>query len=527
MGMKTPFELTSLKTLQRYHHTTLNAFGDGETLVEAVQRRPGMYGPNPIAYLSLLARRPTLTPGDLDEALINDRSLVRAAAFRGSVFLMPSEDYPIYFRALHDTLTSSGMSRLRSAGIDERALGVAATKLRAAAFTVQKTDRQIMEILYPARSNAINVDVEKLMLRKLCDIGVLARTTTKGWKGNQYNFALVEGWLGIETLEPDNVEPAKVELVRRYLRAYGPARIEDVSWWTGFTAVETRRLFESMGREIVRMPIDGLGEGLVTLRETADLIKKGGVPSPERVLFLPLWDAYTVGWRDRTRVVDPRFAPWVYDPQGNAASIIVEEGRAVGVWQFRDGDSITLEFHVFEPYNNRLNAVRLAAETHAGELARVAGARDMRVVERVLPPPLADRPAQSFLWPLGKDPVFRSDGELENPMDRRERAPNVMRTKFLDDERLSRPSDEVRKAKESGALPRMPTPPPAIALVELKREANDAMKASAAKVEKVVKVAKVAKVAKTPAPKPVAKQAKKVEKKAAAKPAPKATAKKH
>jgi len=95
MAGKGSFESTLLKTVQRYHHTTLNTFGDGETLVEAIHRRPGCYGPNPIAFLSLLARRPGLTLGDLDEALINDRSLVRATAFRGSMFLMPTEDYPV------------------------------------------------------------------------------------------------------------------------------------------------------------------------------------------------------------------------------------------------------------------------------------------------------------------------------------------------------------------------------------------------------------------------------------------------
>jgi hypothetical protein len=176
---------------------------------------------------------------------------------------------------------------------------------------------------------------------------------------------------------------------------------------------------------------------------------------------LPLWDAYPLGWRDRTRVVEPRFAPWVYDSQGNASSLIIEEGRAIGLWQFRDGDSITLEFHIFEPYNNRLNAVRLAAEGHAAELAKVAGARDVRVIERALPAPLSDRPAASFLWPLGKEPIFRhSDSDFDSPMDRRERTPNVLRSKFLDDERLVRPMVEEearREARKAGAKERATT----------------------------------------------------------------------
>ncbi|MCC7108022.1 MAG: winged helix DNA-binding domain-containing protein, partial [Deltaproteobacteria bacterium] len=195
MPVKGSYEVTSLRQLQRYHHSTLNTFSDGETLVEAIHKRPGIYGPNPIAYLSLLARRPTLTLGDMEEALINDRSLVRATAFRGSLFLLASEDYPLYFRALFDTLSSTGMSRLRSEGFDEEALKRFGEKLKGASFAMQKSDADIIAILFPGKERRPGVDVERTILRKLCDLGVLVRTTTKGWKGNQFNYALAEQWL--------------------------------------------------------------------------------------------------------------------------------------------------------------------------------------------------------------------------------------------------------------------------------------------------------------------------------------------
>jgi hypothetical protein len=539
MAAKGPFEMTTLRTVQRYHQTTLNTFGDGETLVEAVHRRPGLYAPNPIAYLSLLCRRPTITLGDLEEALINDRSLVRATAFRGSMFLLTADDYPVTFRALSETLAAAGMSKLRSAGIDEVALQNYTQKLRDAGFSVQQSEAQVLSVLFGGKPSRYSNDVEKTLLRKLCDLGVLVRTTSKGWKGNQFHFALTEHWLGTAPLSTENPEQARVDVVRRYLRGYGPARLEDIAWWTGLPALQVRQAMDVMGREVVRMPIDGLGEGLVALRETSDLIKKGGTSAPDRVLFLPLWDAYPLGWRDRTRVVDARFAPWVYDIQGNATSIICEEGRAIGVWQFRDGDAITLEFHLFEPYNNRLNAVRLAAEQYAHHLATVAGARDVRVVERVLPPPLADRPAASFLWPLGKDPVFRTtESDFDNPMDRRERSPNILRSKFLDDERLARPEGTDaprRRATPTAAtigvstlvnLPShktpapMPAPIPAQVVAATKHAtagAPPAVKAPAK--EPAAKPAKAAK-AKAPAAKPATKP------KAAAKPAAAKAAKK-
>ncbi|HEY4220470.1 MAG TPA: crosslink repair DNA glycosylase YcaQ family protein, partial [Myxococcota bacterium] len=279
MPAKGTFEATPLRQLQRYHHTTLNSFGDGETLVEAIHRRPGFYGPNPIAYLSLMARRPTLTLGDLEEALVNDRSLVRATAFRGSLFLLASEDYPLYFRALYDTLSTTGMSRLRSEGIDEAQLQRFADKLRgdgaSSSSGVSRQENEIIAALYPGKDRRPGVDVERTLLRKLCDIGVLVRTTSKGWKGNQFNYALAEQWLEGSSLVAEQVEQARVEVVRRYLRAYGPAKPEDVAWWTGLQLPDVRRVLDVLGREVVKFPVDGLGEGLVTLREVADQTRKG------------------------------------------------------------------------------------------------------------------------------------------------------------------------------------------------------------------------------------------------------------
>ena len=91
--------------------------------------------------------------------------------------------------------------------------------------------------------------------------------------------------------------------------------------------------------------------------------------------------------------------------------------------------AITLEFHVFEPYANRLNAIRLSADDYASSLARVAGSSDIRVIERALPATLAERPVASFMWPLGKEPVFQQPGNerIVNPMDRR--GQNALRSK--------------------------------------------------------------------------------------------------
>src|SRR5439155_5774546 len=91
MASRLVVERVLLRTLQRHHHAWLNNFSDQETLVDAISNRPGFFGPNPVAYLSLMARRPSIQLGDLEEALVNDRTLLRASAFRGSLFLLSTQ----------------------------------------------------------------------------------------------------------------------------------------------------------------------------------------------------------------------------------------------------------------------------------------------------------------------------------------------------------------------------------------------------------------------------------------------------
>ena len=147
---------------------------------------------------------------------------------------------------------------------------------------------------------------------------------------------------------------------------------------------------------------------------------------------MPLWDAYTLGWRDRRRLVDEAMLPWIYDAAGNAVSVVIDEGRIIGLWQFRDSDRLTFEFHVFEPYRDRIAAVEKAAEEHAEVLAELSSARSTQIFERDLPPPLAERGPGAFLWPLGKSPLYRNPKEEEtiSPMERRHT--NTYVRKYLD-----------------------------------------------------------------------------------------------
>ena len=130
---------------------------------------------------------------------------------------------------------------------------------------------------------------------------------------------------------------------------------------------------------------------------------------------------------------------FVYDTLGNAAGTIVQMGRVIGIWQFRDSQDHVFEYHLFEAYQDLKHDVRFLADQYAQLLARISGSISVSLYERPLLEPLAKRPPGSFLWPLGKEPPFKTNDAnlLRSPLERR--AANTFRKSYLDGDNLVRP----------------------------------------------------------------------------------------
>jgi hypothetical protein len=436
-------EKVSLKSLQTHHHLWLNTFGEQETLVDAVSVRPGFFGPNPVAFLSLIARRPSIQIQDLEEALIHDRTLIRAPAFRGSLFLLNAQDYGIYFRTFSQYLFNRGMVKLAEAGILKHHLFHFGDLIKAHNPNLPMSSAELLNVMFAHRQRP-PLDVCHRIIQKLCDIGLLVRASAKGWKGNDFTYALMEKWLPDINLKPDNPETARTETVRRYLLAYGPASMEDISWWTGLPLLQCQRSVGHLRREVVRFNVEGYKDDMLGLRETVDLLRRKPVVEEEFQL-LPPWDPYTLGWRCRRRTTDRELLPFVYDRLGNATNVIVDGGKIIGLWQFRDSEVNMLEFHIFAKYRDRKNYALPKIDDWSKTLCKLTQSPSVNIIERPLPKTLAERGEGAFLWPLGKtmSTQVSTISVGMSPMERR--TSNTFRQKYLDNEFLVRPTQPARE----------------------------------------------------------------------------------
>jgi winged helix DNA-binding protein len=147
--------------------------------------------------------------------------------------------------------------------------------------------------------------------------------------------------------EPEAHDPldARVEVVRRYLAAFGPASRRDVATWglmrqselaPAFERLEPLRRFRSEdGRELLDVPRAPL---------PAD------TPAPVR--FLPKWDNVLLAWAERTRILPEQYRKAVIGKNGDVASTFLVDGFVAGIWSVQD-NRVVLEPFVPLPRSAR------------------------------------------------------------------------------------------------------------------------------------------------------------------------------
>jgi hypothetical protein len=217
---------------------------------------------------------------------------------------------------------------------------------------------------------ATTVGVGPRVLLVLAAEGRVARgRTTGGWTSSRHLWTPLERWLGAPI--PDlPAEDARASLVHAWLDRFGPATVEDVKWWTGWTMGHTRAAIARL--EVEPVDLDGR-EGLVLAGDTES------PPLEPFVALLPGLDPTTMGWKHRDWYLGDHRSR-VFDRAGNGGPTVWVDGRIVGGWAQRQTGEVV--FRLLEDIGaERSTAVADAAAA----LERVLG--DARVVVR-FPGPL-------------------------------------------------------------------------------------------------------------------------------------------
>jgi hypothetical protein len=302
------------------------------TVEQALRAVVAVYATHPTAPLALWARTTSFTPA-LYRRLDRDRRALRIPAMRRTVFLVPRVNGAKIFGAVR-------ASRAHALG-----------RLKRHGFSLQDYERYATLILTAAQEPLPARDLEGAAGIKGGELGTILRglryegriLTLAGDSllTSPHRYVATSAWAP-ETMDEGDPAEALAWLASEYLRAYGPARIEDFAWWTGAPKQTATNAIQNLDT------ID-LGGGLLLLAEDQ--------PAFERVKrlrgavdLLPKWDAYTMGHAPdgRRRFVHPDVQRRVYTPLGTGLSgdgnpVVLVNGEAVGTWTFTLKDGVDVQ----------------------------------------------------------------------------------------------------------------------------------------------------------------------------------------
>lgn len=322
---------------------------------EAAAGMVGLHSSDPVTvFLSAWARVGDFDAADLEDALYERRSLVRMLGMRRTLFVVPRDLAAVMNEACTKALVPAERTRvvrmLEEQGIAKAGRG-ARWLDRVAAKTLDALDA--LDARGEAGARELTKDVPELAARLRFGEGktwggtvgvstrVLFLLATEGrivrarplgaWTSSQYRWARTETWLGAPLPSVDHAE-ACAELLRRWLRTFGPGTLTDVRWWTGWTAKMAKETMRHL--EAVEVELDA-GVGYV-LPDDLDPVAE----VDPWVALLPGLDPTVMGWKDRAWYVDDH-APELFDT-GNAGPTVVANGRVVGAWAQRADGGIAV-----------------------------------------------------------------------------------------------------------------------------------------------------------------------------------------
>jgi hypothetical protein len=312
--------------------------------------------------------------------LWHERSLVKTYGIRGTLHLLPAHELGLWLAALRSVpplprppSSPSPISAEQGAQIVQA--------MHQALDGRQLTRDELRQALAERLGGWVNAEVLpafgglwrpwQVALSTAAHQGVLCFGPNRG---NRVTYVRLDQWLGASGLGPapgSGLGPAPapvdgptplLEVVRRYVAAYGPTTYVELARWLATTPAAARDLLRQLDLE----PVDVDGRQALAVPDHDPTPAAPGEPS---VHLLPQFDCYVVGCHPRAQLIPASAPPALQRGTAATFSVLLLDGVVGGLWQRRRrGHCLEL---VVDPFQTLSPAQQRGLEQQAHRVAEI------------------------------------------------------------------------------------------------------------------------------------------------------------
>ncbi len=373
--------------LARRHQLAPSARAAGP--LDVAEHLVALHGTDPASVYLAVHARAACGHEAVERALYADRTMLRMLGMRRTVFTVPADLAAVVQaactraiavqerRRLLQLLAESGVTggvpaATWLAEVQESVVRALLARGEATATELSAAEPRLREQVLMAAGKPYQAwqSISTRVLFVLSAEGRIVRGRPRGsWISSQFRWSPAQVWLDGGIPELPTAE-AQAELVRRWLRAFGPGTTADLKWWTGLTMGEVKKALAAL--DVVAVDLDGVA-GVVL----ADDLAPVDPPEPW-VAMLPALDPTAMGWLGRDWYLGGH-AKELFDRSGNVGPTVWCDGRIVGGWAQRAGGDVA--YRLLEDVGAEAAA---AVEVAAARLVAFLG--EVRVTPRFRTP---------------------------------------------------------------------------------------------------------------------------------------------
>jgi hypothetical protein len=297
------------------------------------------------AALSIALRTSDGRVVDTSDAL-TARRLVRAWAMRGTLHLFAADDYPTIVAALRRRETWRRPVWFRYFEVTEAEMEAIIEGVGAVLDDGRpRTRAELSHDLGKHVGRGLGSQLASswgTLLKPAAERGYLIHASGEG---SGVTFTRPDRWIG--RWRDEDPDEALVTVLRRYLRAYGPASEKEIlRWWGGLKPSFIRPALAALAAEITEVEV-GRERGLLLTADLAEI--EATAPLDGRVELLGPFDPLIVGAGARGALIPAEHYARVSRTAGWISPVVLVGGVVAGVWDSRQrGGSLEITVDCFK-----------------------------------------------------------------------------------------------------------------------------------------------------------------------------------